>query len=126
MKILVDENIPLMTISMLRDMGHDVLDIRGSKNEGMKNSKIWKLAQKERRFFITTDKGFTEYRDTHHYGILIIRLRQPNRNKIHDNVLLAMKHIKEKNWENLLVVMRDDFRSEYKSHIRLIKNKKEI
>ena len=118
MKILVDENIPLMTVTALQDMGHDVLDIRGSANQGMKNSKLWKLIQKEHRLLITTDKGFTEYRDTHHYGILIIRLRQPNRHKIHNNILHAMKHIEEKNWENLMLVMRDDFQSEYKSKIK--------
>jgi len=27
MKMLVDENIPLMTVQALREMGHDVLDI---------------------------------------------------------------------------------------------------
>ena len=88
----------------------------------MKNSNLWKLIQKEKRFFITTDKGFTEYRDAKHYGILIIRLRQPNRIKIHDKVLLAMEQIEEKEWNNLIVVMRDSFQSKYKSHI--INNKK--
>jgi len=29
-----------------------------------------------------------------------------------------MKHIEEKNWENLMLVMRDDFQSEYKSKIK--------
>ena len=29
MKILVDENIPLMTVQALREMDHEVLDIRG-------------------------------------------------------------------------------------------------
>ena len=123
MKILVDENIPLMTVQALRVSGHDVLDIRGTKNEGMKNSNLWKLTQKEKRFFITTDKGFTEYRDTQHYGILIIRLRQPNRVKIHNKVLLAMEQIKEKDWNNLLIVMRDDFQSKYKSHVKDDKKK---
>jgi predicted nuclease of predicted toxin-antitoxin system len=121
MKILIDENIPLMTVSALLDLGHDVLDIRGTKNEGIKNSSLWKLIQKERRFFITTDKGFTEYRDTRHNGILIIRLRQPNRYKIHDKVLLALEQTEEKEWKNLLVVMRDDFQSKYKSHSKYSK-----
>ncbi len=56
MKILVDENIPLMTVQALCDLGHDVLDIRSTKNEGIKNSSLWNLTQKERRFLITTDK----------------------------------------------------------------------
>ena len=118
MRILVDENIPLMTVKSLRDMGHDVLDIRGTKNEGITNSKLWILTQKERCLFITTDKGFTDYRETHHYGILIIRLKQPNRNKIHDKVIRAINQFKEKEWKNLLVVMRDKFQSEYWAHIK--------
>jgi hypothetical protein len=35
MKIFVDENIPLMTVQALRADGHDVLDIRGTPDEGM-------------------------------------------------------------------------------------------
>ena len=31
MKILVDENIPNITVHGLRAMGHDVLDIRGTE-----------------------------------------------------------------------------------------------
>jgi hypothetical protein len=30
MDILVDENIPLMTVASLREQGHDVVDIRGT------------------------------------------------------------------------------------------------
>ena len=34
MKILADENIPMMTVRALREMGHEVLDIRGTVDEG--------------------------------------------------------------------------------------------
>jgi len=34
MKILVDENIPLITVQALREMAHEVLDIRGTLDEG--------------------------------------------------------------------------------------------
>jgi hypothetical protein len=74
MKVLVDENIPRMTVTGLRELGHDVKDIRGTVHA-------------ERRLLITSDKGFTEYRGGAHYGILIIRLRQPNRLKIHQSVM---------------------------------------
>ena len=36
MKILVDENIPFPTVQTLREMGYDVLDIRGTPDEGLK------------------------------------------------------------------------------------------
>jgi predicted nuclease of predicted toxin-antitoxin system len=87
MKIFVDENIPLMTVQALREMGHDVLDIRGTPNEGMTNEALWEMIQREGRTLITTDKGFTQHRDEPHHGILIVRLRQPNRWKIHQRVM---------------------------------------
>jgi predicted nuclease of predicted toxin-antitoxin system len=87
MKIFVDENIPLMTVQALREMGHDVLDIRGTPNEGMTNEALWEMIQREGRILITTDKGFTQHRDEPHHGILIVRLRQPNRWKIHQRVM---------------------------------------
>lgn len=35
MRVLVDENIPLMTVEQLCRLGHDVVDIRGTTEEGM-------------------------------------------------------------------------------------------
>ncbi|HET89676.1 MAG TPA: hypothetical protein ENN99_02910 [Chloroflexi bacterium] len=79
MNILIDENIPWMTARALVEMGHDVLDIRGTAYEGIADDQLWDMAQQERRLLITTDKGFAQYRDSSHSGILIVRLRQPNR-----------------------------------------------
>jgi predicted nuclease of predicted toxin-antitoxin system len=83
MKILVDEHIPLMTVRALRLMGHDVHDIRGTTDEGVQDDALWAMAQQEERLLITTDKGFTQYRMARHQGVLIIRLRRPNRQRIH-------------------------------------------
>jgi hypothetical protein len=83
MKIFVDENIPVETVEALRANGHDVLDIRGTADEGMDDEFLWARSQSEERLLVTTDKGFTKYRDTAHFGLLIVRLRQPKRSKIH-------------------------------------------
>ena len=107
MKILVDENIPRMTVEGLRERGHDVRDIRGSSDQGLEDAALWDIAVRESRLLITTDKGFTEYRTTSHNGILIVRLRQPNRLKIHQSVMRALDRFREAEWRGLLVVMRD-------------------
>jgi len=107
MKIFVDENIPLMTVRALREMGHDVIDIRGTVDEGMADDALWEIIQREGRLLITTDKGFTKYRGELHHGILIVRLRQPNRRKIHQRVMQAMTRFATEEWPGLLVVMRD-------------------
>ncbi len=49
MRILVDENIPLMTVAALRGNGHDVLDVRGTREQGSDDSTLWQIAQGEER-----------------------------------------------------------------------------
>jgi predicted nuclease of predicted toxin-antitoxin system len=111
MNIFVDENIPLMTVRALREAGHDVLDIRGTADQGMKDPPLWEMAQAAGRLLITTDKGFAQRRDERHHGLLIVRLRQPNRQKIHERVLRAMGDVPESEWRGLTVVMRDAVQS---------------
>ncbi len=111
MKILVDENIPLMTVRALREMGHHVLDIRDTAYKGIADDQLWEIAQQEQRLLVTTDKGFAQYRDVSHYGILIVRLRQPNRLEIHQRVMQAITQFTAKEWSGLLITMRDRVQS---------------
>jgi predicted nuclease of predicted toxin-antitoxin system len=115
MRILVDENIPNLTIGELRAMGNDVLDIRGTERQGMFDDELWPFSQTEQRMLITTDKGFTEHRDERHHGILIVRLRQPNEQKIHARIMSAIRQFSPADWPGLLVVMRDTVQSVYRA-----------
>jgi predicted nuclease of predicted toxin-antitoxin system len=108
MKILADENIPRSTVEALREFGHEVLDLRGSEREGSTDGLLWQIAQDEERLLVTTDKGFSGHRGEPHFGILIVRLKQPNRQKIHDRVMRAMSEFAADQWPSLLVVMRDE------------------
>ena len=98
MKILVDENIPRMTVEHLREAGHDVKDIRGTTHQGLPDPDLWRLAIGDERILITTDKGFTGYREFPHFGILIVRLRQPNRHRIHHAVLRVLERFSARDW----------------------------
>ena len=115
MKILVDENIPHLTVHALRAMGHDVLDIRGTDRQGMFDDELWPLAQAEQRMLVTTDKGFSEHRDEQHHGILIVRLRQPNEQRIHARIMAAFEQFTEHDWPRMLVVMRDKVQSVHRA-----------
>lgn len=119
MKILVDENIPAITSAHLKEQGHDVEDIRGTSHQGMDDRELWRKALRERRLLITTDKGFTEHRNEAHFGLLIIRLRQPSRTKIHQRVLQALRRYPPYQWPGLMVVMRDTFQSSWKSRYQI-------
>ena len=115
MKILVDENIPNITVAELRALGHDVLDIRGTPRQGMFDDELWPLAQSEQRMLVTTDKGFVEHRGERHSGILVVRLRQPNEQRIHARVMTAFREFSATNWPGLLVVMRDTVQSVHRA-----------
>ena len=118
MKIFVDENIPLITVKELVQQGFDVIDIRGTKDQGITDEVLWQKAQEQHCLLITTDKGFTAHREEPHYGILIIRLKQPSRLKIHQRVMQAIKKYSKKEWHGLMVVMRDAIQSSWKSHYK--------
>ena len=111
MKIAVDENIPRMTVRELRDAGHDVLDVRGTDDEGIGDDVLWSLAQRQGRMLVTTDKGFSQYRSEPHRGILIVRLRQPNRQRIHRRVIAGVNRFREEQWAGTLLVVRDNVQS---------------
>jgi predicted nuclease of predicted toxin-antitoxin system len=115
MKILVDEHIPLMTVGALCLLGHDVRDIGGTPEEGMEDDALWEMAQREERLLITTDKGFTRYRTARHHGMLVIRLRRPNRHRIHQRIMQAVTQFPEMDWPGLLVVMRDVAQSTWRA-----------
>ena len=111
MNILVDENIPWITVQELRALGHTVIEIRGTPYEGSVDATLWEIAQREQCVVITTDKGFAEHRGEPHSGILIVRLRKPNRQKIHQRIISTIKKIKPREWRGLVVMMRDTVQS---------------
>jgi len=115
MRILVDENIPNLTVVKLREMGHDVLDIRATERQGMFDDELWSLAQAGQRMLVTTDKGFSEHRDESHYGLLVVRLRQPNEQRIHVRIMAAFRQFTERDWPGFLVVMRDAVQSVHRA-----------
>ena len=115
MKIIVDENVPLVTVETLRSLGHDVLDIRGTPAEGMPDQDLWLRSQGEGRLLITTDKGFLQHRRETHHGIIIVRLKKPNRAKIHQRVMHAMNQFDENEWSGLAVILRDVVQAVWKS-----------
>jgi predicted nuclease of predicted toxin-antitoxin system len=114
-KILVDENIPLLCVSYLQDLGHDVADIRGTEEEGLSDEAVWNKAQRNERLLITTDKGFARRRYKEHHGILIVLLRRPNRHSITRRIIEAMGLFSSDQWRGLLVVMRDTVMSTWRA-----------
>ena len=107
MNIVVDENVPNRTIEALRTLGHVVTDVKLTVVRGEADEGVWALARRERALLISTDKGFAALWDTQHDGILIVRLHQPNGERIHERVMLAIGNVPPAEWPGLTLVMRD-------------------
>lgn len=84
-----------------------MLDVRGTSQQASSDDSLWQIAVAEKRLLITTDKGFTANRTQPHYGILVVRLRQPNRQKINHSVMQGLQRFGEEEWPGLIVVVRD-------------------
>ncbi len=85
MRFFLDENFPKSAEKYLASRGHTVFDIRGSSDEGINDLDIFRLAQEKRAVFLTTDRDFFHtipHLFPDHFGIVIIALRQPNREAI--------------------------------------------
>lgn len=104
-----------MTVEALRNLGNDILDIRGTLEEGMPDLDLWPKCQRENRLLITTDKGFAKYRNQLHCGMIIVCLKKPNRIKIHERVMQAFSRFSEEEWQGLLIIMRDTVQAVWKS-----------
>ena len=114
MYVLADENTPRITVAVLRELGHDVRDLGVAGLGGAPDDQVWDLAQREGRTVVTTDKGFAQHRGEWHHGVLVVRLRQPNRRKIHSRVIEAIVKF-DRQWEGLTVIVRDTVQSVWRT-----------
>ena len=115
MRVMVDENIPRMTVRMLRQVGCDVRDCRGTDQEGMSDESLWSLGQREQRLLISTAKGFARRRCEPHFGILVVCLKQPNGQRLHERIMQALEQGPDGEWAGRLVVGRDRVMSTWRA-----------
>jgi len=89
MKIKPDENLPHRLATLLKKFGHDVHTLHEEGLTGHADAEVWEAAQKESRFLITQDLDFSDSRKFapgSHHGILLIRLRSPNRRALIERI----------------------------------------
>ena len=98
----------------MKSEGFDVLDIRNTNKEGISDEKVWEITQNEKRLLITTDKGFSKFRIQNHSGILIVRLQKPNHLKIHNKIMQTINSMNANDWENLIVILKDNVKTSWK------------
>ncbi len=107
MKIKLDENLPVRLATLLKNFGHEVHTPHEEKLIGHPDREIWEAAQKESRFLITQDLDFSDSRrfaPGSHHGILLIRLRSPNRRALIERIEEMFQKENVGEWARCFVV----------------------
>src|SRR5271170_7168747 len=107
MNIKLDENLPLRLATLLKDLAHDVHTPHDERLVGHTDSEIWEAAQKESRFLITQDLDFSDLRrfaPGSHHGILLVRLRSPNRRDLVGRIGELFQKENVSDWARCFVV----------------------
>jgi len=107
MKIKLDENLPLRLAVALRELGHDVHTLFDERLAGQSDTDIWEATQKESRFLVTRDLDFSDLRKFapgSHEGILLVRLRSPNRRDLVERVAELFQRETTGDWARCFVV----------------------
>ena len=110
MKIKLDENLPVRLATRLSDLGHDVHTVRDEGLTGHSDREVWDAAQKESRFLITQDLDFSDsriFRPGNHHGVLLVRLRPPNRQSLINRVVELFQQENAASWLSCFVVATD-------------------
>lgn len=82
MRFLTDENLPCEVVQLLRQLSHDVLDVRESGMAGATDRQVSARAQSEARILVTMDLDFAnivQYPPADFAGILVLRVPHPTR-----------------------------------------------
>jgi len=110
MRIKLDENLPASLAAVLSNLQHDVHTFAEENLSGKSDREIWEAAQQDARFLITQDLDFSDLRrfapGTHH-GILLVRLRSPDRESLIRRVREVFEHEDADRWKGGFVVVTD-------------------
>ncbi len=110
MTFFLDENFPKSAVGILEEMGHRVLDLRGTGREGISDGAIFAEAQQFRAVFLTTDRDFfhtVRHLHVSHAGIIVIALRLPNRRSILEKLMWILGRIRPEDFADRAIQLRD-------------------
>lgn len=96
MTFFLDENFPRAAAELLRSRGHQVVDPRGTPEEGASDHALFEHAQQLEAVLLTTDKDFyhtVPLSRSEHCGAIVIALSRPSRQSILAKLIWALEHI---------------------------------
>jgi len=112
MNFFLDENFPKSSYRYLKSIGHKIEDIRTTSQEGISDKEIFDLAQESKSVFLTTDRDFFHtipHLFPKHFGVVVIALKQPNRESILEKLKWVVANFDLKNFQNKIILLRDNY-----------------
>ena len=109
MKFVADVNVAQTVIKLLRQNGHDVLDLK-KHNLTISDTAIIKLAAKEKRIIITHDKdflGLTQF-PKYQVGIILIRLKIQNASHHYKRLQSLLSTKSDREISNSLTIVTEE------------------
>ncbi|MHC4874617.1 MAG: DUF5615 family PIN-like protein [Planctomycetota bacterium] len=111
MNFLLDENFPKSAGVLLEEKGHKVFDYRGTSEEGADDFRLFEIAQNNEAVILTTDRDFYHtvpilYK--HHFGVIVVALKQPNRKAITDRLEWLLDQIEIFPLNDKVIQLRDN------------------
>lgn len=110
MKFLLDENFPKSAEKLLLDYGHEVVDIRGTIQQGINDFQLFDYAQQIQAVLLTTDRDFYHtipLQYANHFGVIVIALKQPNRASLLSKLDWLLANNQISSITNKIILLRD-------------------
>ncbi len=117
MQVQVDECLPREVADIVAGLGCDVETVASEGLSGSPDELIWKVAQTEGRFLITTDLDFSDirrYSPGTHAGFLLPRLRKEGKPHMLAYLRWLFAHHDLRDWQRCVVIA-----TQHKVRIRL-------
>lgn len=108
MKIVLDEDLPRSLGTALKQLGHEIFDIRDYGLRGKSDKEIFEFARQQKAVLFSGDLGFAnilQFPLGSHFGITILRF--PNEmltGAINNAVALLMEKILEEDFSGNLII----------------------
>ena len=109
MKILLDENFPKTAADVIAAAGHEAIPFANVCEFGADDGAVFDCAQKLRAVILTSDRDFYHTMPLvrpEHCGIIVVALRQPNRQAILRRLQWFFEHF-DCPMENRAFILRD-------------------
>ncbi len=110
MRFLLDENFPKAARGQLEALGHEVLDFRGTEDEGIDDAAVFAKSQALGAVLLTTDRDFfhtVPHLFEEHHGVVVVALRQPNRKSILSRLEWILSSHRPEVFRNRVFQLRD-------------------